>query len=256
VHRIDPRLFVTGSFTIFALTLFMRSRFNTDADVWTLLVPTLIQGAGAALFFIPLVTLSLSGLAPERIPSASGLFNFARITFGSFGTSIATTFWDRRASLHHAQLAEHVTRFDASSGQALGSLQGGGLSPDQSLAAVNHLIDQQAFMLSVNDMFYASALAVRSADRRRVAGAAGEVLVRGLRRRGVGRALAARIQPTRTTIFPRAWPPSRSRWASATSSSAMVRSTCTLQRAGAHAIDEPPPRGRLVAQHERDRALA
>jgi MFS transporter, DHA2 family, multidrug resistance protein len=158
VHRVDPRLFVTGSFVVFALTLFMRSRFNTDADVWTLLVPTLVQGAGAALFFIPLVTLSLSGLAPERIPAASGLFNFARITFGSFGTSIATTFWDRRASLHHAQLAEHVTRFDSSSGHALGSLQGGGMSPDESLAALNHIIDQQAFMLSVNDMFYASAL--------------------------------------------------------------------------------------------------
>jgi DHA2 family multidrug resistance protein len=157
VHRIDPRLFVTGSFVIFAITLFMRSRFNTQADVWTLLVPTLIQGAGAALFFIP-VTLSLSGLAPERIPSASGLFNFARITFGSFGTSIATTFWDRRASLHHAQLAEHITGFDPSSAQALGTLQGGGMSPEQSIAALNNVINQQAFMLSVNDMFYVSAL--------------------------------------------------------------------------------------------------
>jgi DHA2 family multidrug resistance protein len=158
IHKVDPRLFVTGSFVVFALTLFMRSHFNTQADVWTLLVPTLVQGAGAALFFIPLVTLSLSGLAPERIPSASGLFNFARITFGSFGTSIATTFWDRRASLHHAQLAERITGFDPSSAQALGTLQGGGMSPEQSVAALNNVVNQQAFMLSVNDLFYASAL--------------------------------------------------------------------------------------------------
>ncbi len=61
-----------------------------------------------AVFFIPLITLALSGLTPDRIPAASGLFNFARITAGSFGTSIATTLWDRRASLHHAQLAEHI----------------------------------------------------------------------------------------------------------------------------------------------------
>ena len=33
---------------------------------------------------------------------------------GSFGTSIATTLWDRRASLQHAQLADHVTHFDPS----------------------------------------------------------------------------------------------------------------------------------------------
>jgi len=158
VNRVDPRLFVTGSFTIFALTMFMRSRFNTDADVWTLLLPTLIQGGGAALFFIPLVTLSLSGLSPERIPSASGLFNFARITAGSFGTSITTTFWDHRATLHHAQIVERLTGTDPASAQALANLQAGGFSGSQGEAMLNRLVDQQAFMLSANDLFYASAV--------------------------------------------------------------------------------------------------
>src|SRR6266496_2678784 len=82
LHKVDPRLFATGAFLIFALVLFMRSHFNTSADFWTLMVPTIIQGAAMAIFFIPLVTLSLSGLSPDRIPAASGLFNFARITAG------------------------------------------------------------------------------------------------------------------------------------------------------------------------------
>ena len=122
------------------------------------MVPTIIQGAAMAIFFIPLVTLSLSGLAPERIPAASGLFNFARITAGSFGTSIATTFWDHRATLHHAQLAERFNGADAASSQALAALQAGGLTPEQGTALLNRLVDQQAFMLSANDVFYASAL--------------------------------------------------------------------------------------------------
>ncbi len=102
--------------------------------------------------------MSLSGLAPERIASASGLFNFARLLAGSFGTSIATTFWDRRATLHHAQLVEHLTGFDAQSQQAMELLRANGLSAAQSHAALNQLVDQQAFMLSANDLFYASAL--------------------------------------------------------------------------------------------------
>jgi DHA2 family multidrug resistance protein len=158
VNKVDPRLFVTASFAVFALVLFMRARFNTSADELTLLIPTLIQGAAVAVFFIPLVTLSLTGLSPDRIPSASGLFNFARITAGSFGTSIATTFWDRRASLHHAQLAERITQFDPTSTHALSSLQAGGMSVDQSYGALNRMLDQQAFMLSANDIFYVSAL--------------------------------------------------------------------------------------------------
>ena len=158
MQRIDPRIFASASFGILAVVLLMRSHFNTSADFATLLVPTFIQGAALAVFFIPLITLGLSGLTPDRIPAASGLFNFARITAGSFGTSIATTLWDRRASLHHAQLAERITAYDPSSAQALSGMQAGGLSSPQSYEAVNRLINQQAYMLSANDIFYASAL--------------------------------------------------------------------------------------------------
>ncbi len=158
MSRVDPRVFATAAFAVLAVVLLMRSHFNTSADFATLLVPTFIQGAALAVFFIPLITLGLSGLTPDRIPAASGLFNFARITAGSFGTSIATTWWDRRASLHHAQLAERISSYDPSSVQALAGMQAGGMSSQQSYETVNRIIDQQAYMLSANDIFYASAL--------------------------------------------------------------------------------------------------
>ncbi|MGE5090233.1 MAG: DHA2 family efflux MFS transporter permease subunit [Candidatus Levyibacteriota bacterium] len=157
VHRVDPRLFSTGAFAIFALVFYLRSRFNTTADVETLLIPTIIQGAGMALFFVPLVTLSLSGLPHTRIPAASGLFNFARITAGSFGTSITTTWWDRRASLHHAQLAEHITPWDPAAAQALANLHASGAAPGQGRALIDRMIEQQAFTMSVDDIFLLSA---------------------------------------------------------------------------------------------------
>ncbi len=158
IDRTDPRLLVTASFAIFALVLFMRSDFDTDASLLTLMWPTLIQGAAMAAFFVPLLALGLSGLAPERIPAASGLINFARITAGSFGTSIVTTLWDRRATLHHQQLIEHLGRSDPLTSQAVSGLQSGGLTPDQSYGALSRLVDSQAFMLSANDIFYASAV--------------------------------------------------------------------------------------------------
>jgi MFS transporter, DHA2 family, multidrug resistance protein len=159
VDRVDPRVLVTISFTVFALVLFMRSHFNTDATITTLMLPTVIQGAAMAAFFIPLVTLSLAGLAPQRIPAASGLFNFARITAGAFGTSITTTAWDRRATLHHAQLIEHLASGDPLTSQALGNLQAGGMGTAQSYAVLDRMVDSQAFMLSANDIFRVSALA-------------------------------------------------------------------------------------------------
>jgi MFS transporter, DHA2 family, multidrug resistance protein len=156
--RVDPRILVTVSFAIFALVLFMRAHFNTDATIGTLMLPTVIQGAGMAAFFIPLVSISLSGMSPERIPAASGLFNFARITAGAFGTSITTTLWDRRATLHHAQLIERLGASDPTTASALGTLHSGGFSADQSYAMLNRLVDAQAFMLSADDIFYVSGI--------------------------------------------------------------------------------------------------
>ena len=158
VNRVDPRRYVTFAFVVFALVLWMRSRFNTQADFSTIMVPTVVQGLAMAFFFIPLITITLSGLPPERIPAASGLTNFARITAGAFGTSISTTLWESRAALHHAQLAEAVNPGNPAAQAMLSGLATSGLSPQQALALVNRMVDQQAFMLAANDIFYISAL--------------------------------------------------------------------------------------------------
>ena len=158
VGKVDPRLMSSFSFVVFAIVLWMRSRFNTQADLETILIPTVIQGLGMAFFFIPLITLAFTGLAPDRIPAASGLSNFVRITAGAMGTSICTTLWDDRAALHHAQLVEQVGNASGPAASELfARLGAAGLSPTQVAAQVNRLVDQQAYMLAANDVFSVSA---------------------------------------------------------------------------------------------------
>ena len=158
IHKVDPRRLAAVAFITFALVLWMRSNFNTQADFGTILIPTVIQGVAMAFFFIPLLTLTLSGLSPDRIPAASGLSNFVRIVAGSFGTSIATTIWQDRAAMHHAHLSEAVNTGSTATNSALSGLASAGLIPDQALGTVNRLVDQQAYMLAASDVFYASAL--------------------------------------------------------------------------------------------------
>ncbi|XAH25568.1 DHA2 family efflux MFS transporter permease subunit [Xylophilus sp. GW821-FHT01B05] len=158
IGKVDPRRYATFSFLVFALVLWMRSHFNTQADIITILIPTLVQGVAMAFFFVPLVTITLSGLPPERIPAASGLSNFVRITAGAIGTSVVTTVWENRAALHHAQLSESINLGSSAATTALSGLTAGGLSQEQALAQINRLIDQQAFMLAANDIFFASAV--------------------------------------------------------------------------------------------------
>ena len=125
IAKVDPRRFAAFAFMVFALVLWMRSHFNTQADFQTIMIPTIIQGVAMAFFFIPLVTITLSGIAPEKIPAASGLSNFVRITAGSFGTSIATTIWQDRAAMtvrdaivagFGLKTAKHLATLDTQSG--------------------------------------------------------------------------------------------------------------------------------------------
>ena len=156
--KLDPRVLASVSFLIFALVFHMRGGFNTQANLATIMVPTIIQGAAVAMFFVPLIGLTLSGLKPHEVPGATGLTNFVRITAGSFGTSIATTLWSNRAALHHAQLIEHLSPYDPAAAQTLANLQASGLSPEQARGMLNQLVDQQAYTFAATDIFNASVL--------------------------------------------------------------------------------------------------
>jgi MFS transporter, DHA2 family, multidrug resistance protein len=158
VGKIDPRKLATVAFVGFGVVLWMRSHFNAQADFATILIPTILQGAAMAFFFIPLQAIVFAGLAPERMPSAAGLSNFVRITAGAVGTSLFTTLWESRATLHHAQLTEAINTSNAAAMQTLSQLQASGLSPQQALASINRSIDQQAYTMAVTDVFYLSAL--------------------------------------------------------------------------------------------------
>jgi len=157
VGRIDPRKLATVAFIGFGLVLWMRSRFNAQADVATILIPTFLQGAAMAFFFIPLQAIVFSGLTPDRMPSAAGLSNFVRITAGAIGTSLFTTLWEDRAVLHHAQMAELVNRGNVAATQTLAQLQASGMSYEQALANINRTVDVQAFTMAATDLFYVSA---------------------------------------------------------------------------------------------------
>ncbi|MDR1994487.1 DHA2 family efflux MFS transporter permease subunit [Azonexus sp.] len=158
VNRFDPRLYTTFSFIVFALVLWMRSHFSTQADFATVSLPTIIQGVATAFFFIPLVTITLSNIPPARMPAASGLSNFMRITAGAMGTSISTTLWENRSTLHHAQLAEAINQGSPAAMQTIAGLQASGLTREQALGFINNLTTQQAFMLSTQEIFYGSAM--------------------------------------------------------------------------------------------------
>jgi DHA2 family multidrug resistance protein len=143
----------------FAGVFFMRSGYTTGVDLWTLVLPTLLQGVPTGLLFVPLTAILLSGLPADKVPAAAGLSNFVRIFCGAVGTSLAATGWNDRTILHHAQLTEQASHHNPLYGAALDGIQSAyNFMPQQAVALFERTLNGQAVMLGLNDIFWISGV--------------------------------------------------------------------------------------------------
>jgi len=108
------------------------------------------------LFFVALITIVLDGIAPPRIPAATGLSNFARITGGSFAISFTTVLWDRREALHQSRLSDFSTAYNPAMTDALARLHEHGVAGTKAYGMLANGLVQQAYLLSSNDIFWLS----------------------------------------------------------------------------------------------------
>ena len=157
MRRYDARLFASSSFLFYAISYYMRTLLTNDASFVAFMLPQLVQGLAMSLFFVSMLSITFDGLPPEKVPSASGLSNFLRITAGSFATSLTTTFWDRREALHQSRLAESVTAFSPAYQDAMGHIQSLGLSDTAAAGVLTRTLVNQGYLLSSLDLFYLSA---------------------------------------------------------------------------------------------------
>jgi len=156
MSRVDARWIATVAFAAFAISYFMRSGLTQDAGFWDFVLPLLVQGIAMSTFFVAMLTISLDGIPPEKIPSASGISNFSRITAGGFAASITTTMWDRREALHQSNLADSSSAYSPAMQQAVAHLHGFGLTDLQSYAVLARNLSQQAYLLASDDLFWIS----------------------------------------------------------------------------------------------------
>ena len=131
-------------------------------DFYTVIWPRIVLGIGMGFFFIPLTTMTMSGIRKEDMGNASAIYNLLRNLGGSFGVAFVTTVLARRAQFHQTQLVGYLTPFDNAYqsiiGQSSQLLQQRGfpdaLSEQAGAGMLYRELLRQASMLSFNDVFY------------------------------------------------------------------------------------------------------
>ena len=158
-NKIDMRILITISFMVYALTFYWRAvTFEPEMTFMDVALPQFVQGLAVACFFMPLTTITLSGLPPEKMASASGLFNFLRTLAGSIGTSLTTFIWYNREAVHHTQLTEVINPYNPISQQFFQTMGSFGLSEEQTASYIARQITAQGFIIGANEIFLVSAI--------------------------------------------------------------------------------------------------
>jgi len=159
--RVDPRKLLAIGLTATAGAMFAVSFFSLDVGFWNFWWPLMLQGAGLGLIFVPLTTVTNDPIPLERMGNATSVFNLMRNIGSSVGISVVETLQFRHMQAHILYLGQHVNSTNLKTQQTLNGLQQmfmlKGADPvtaeHQAMAAIWGMVQQQASMLSYNDVF-------------------------------------------------------------------------------------------------------
>jgi DHA2 family multidrug resistance protein len=159
--KIDARKLLAVGLGIGGLTMIWLGQLNLQAGYWDIFWPQLLQGAGMSLLFVPLTTVSMATIAPQRMGYATSLFNLMRNIGGGIGIAVTGTMLARQRQAYGAILGEHVTPFDLTTAGVLEGLKAGFMAAgadvvtatNQAYAAIYGMIQRQAAMVSFVTIF-------------------------------------------------------------------------------------------------------
>lgn len=159
--KVSPYLLSGIGFVLFFIFTFMLSDLNLTVGEDDFFWPLIIRGVGLGMIFIPLTTISLSGLSGKEIPQGTAISNMIRQMGGSFGTAIMTTYISTRTKFHYESLRDHVSSFDIIAQDRMESFKNLFLSKgysmveatQQALVSMQGAVMKQALMLTYRDTF-------------------------------------------------------------------------------------------------------
>jgi DHA2 family multidrug resistance protein len=158
-RNLDMRYIITLGFLVLAFTMNIRTGFAPGMDMAYVLWPQFIQGIGLAGFFAPITSIAFIGMDPAKIAGASGVYNCARTLFCAIGTSVSTTFWERREALHQVRLSGLIDPFNQLAVEGLNRLKALGMTQEQAYRYLEGQIVNQSFIIAANEIFKVCSIA-------------------------------------------------------------------------------------------------
>jgi DHA2 family multidrug resistance protein len=159
IKRVDIRIAVGAGLAIMAVSCFVSTSLTADSAGEAFTSGQLLRGVGMILTMLFLNQATIASVSKEDAGDASGIFNAARNLGGSFALAALASFQDQRMSLHSRRMEETLWANDPGLQDYLAGMSHSLGSMDAALQALAGTIQQQAFVMTYNDIFWTMALA-------------------------------------------------------------------------------------------------
>lgn len=162
--HMDLRLMLALGLGLFGAGLWLNSHLTSEWGYWEMFLPQAVRGLSLMFCFVPVNTVALGHLSPEKVQNASGLYNLMRNTGGAVGLAAITTTLTHRVDLHMARLSESVTEANLEAVTRLQSMSDRFATlipgdPDKAaLLSLVRITRQQAMTMAFGDVLLCVAL--------------------------------------------------------------------------------------------------
>ena len=152
VGKLDLRLMVGVGFGITAFSLWQMSRYNLAITQSEIIWPSIIQGVGLGLIFVPLSAAAFATLSPELRADGTAIYSLLRNIGSAIGIAVVQALLVRNTQVAHAGLVANVSAANPTlDNSALAAAFH--LPTPLGFAALNDEVTRQAAMIAYVDDF-------------------------------------------------------------------------------------------------------
>ncbi len=165
----DTRPWIGIGFIVVAYSAWEMSRWDLQVSMEAIMIPIVLLGFGGGLIFPVLSAAALASVERSRMGYASSLYNMMRNTGSAIGISLVGNMLTSHEQIHQSYLASHVTPFSTwAMSEAAPRMAGAPpfkfmnqviTGQRQGLGMVYRTVEQQAALLSYNDVYRVFAIA-------------------------------------------------------------------------------------------------
>ena len=125
VGKVDARWLICWGFGVMGLSMFaMQHSLSLDSSFKDIMWLRILQSAGLAFLFIPINTISYTGVPRSQNNDVSGLTNLARNIGGSVGTAYVATTLARASQRHESNMIRNLTPGNPAFANQVNALKG------------------------------------------------------------------------------------------------------------------------------------